>query len=128
LLLAAALAQSETRLAGAFNFGPSLAANRSVETLVKELLKHWPGDWQDRWESDAPHESRLLNLATDKAFHLLGWRSVWSFEEAARHTMYWYREVCNADRDEAETARKVTRAQLQEYRCAAARHELSWAR
>ncbi len=34
--------------ASAFNFGPSLRSNRSVADLVSEVLKHWPGKWEDR--------------------------------------------------------------------------------
>ncbi len=32
--------------AQAFNFGPEPAANRSVRDLVQEVLRHWPGSWE----------------------------------------------------------------------------------
>jgi CDP-glucose 4,6-dehydratase len=79
--------------ASAFNFGPTLASNRTVAELVQEILKHWPGRWEDRSDPRAVHEAKLLNLATDKAHHLLGWRPVWSFAETIARTATWYRET-----------------------------------
>src|SRR5437868_10635382 len=46
----------------AFNFGPALESNRTVQQLIEEVLKHWPGTWLDRHEPAAPHEADLLNL------------------------------------------------------------------
>ncbi len=58
-----------SQLASAFNFGPALASNRTVAELVLEVLKHWPGTWEDKSDPRAPHEATLLNLAIDKAAH-----------------------------------------------------------
>jgi CDP-glucose 4,6-dehydratase len=80
-------------LCGAFNFGPNLTSNRTVAELVREVLKHWPGEWVDRSDPDAVHEAKLLNLATDKAFHFLGWQPVWNFEETIAETIGWYRDA-----------------------------------
>ncbi len=33
---------------GAFNFGPNLTSNRTVADLVREVLRHWPGEWVDK--------------------------------------------------------------------------------
>lgn len=74
-----------------FNFGPSLASNRTVAELVDELLRCLGrGTWVDRSEPNAPHEASKLNLATDKAFHLLGWSPAWDFGEALKRTADWY--------------------------------------
>ena len=86
---------SAAELNGAFNFGPGLSSNRTVEELVEEVLKHWPGKWEDRPDANAVHEAGLLNLATDKAHHLLGWRAVWNFEETVSETINWYRGVAD---------------------------------
>jgi CDP-glucose 4,6-dehydratase len=40
-----------------------------------------------------PHEASKLNLSIDKAFHLLGWRPNWSFENSIRQTALWYTSV-----------------------------------
>lgn len=104
LLLAAQLAASRengdknraARLASAFNFGPPLSSNRTVADLVGEVLKHWPGTWEDRSDPNAPHEAGKLNLTTDKAFHLLGWRARWDFAATIAHTIRVYRELSAA--------------------------------
>lgn len=77
----------------AFNFGPGLPSNRTVAELVDEVLKHWPGGWEDKSDARAVHEAKLLNLATDKAYHLLGWKPAWSFEKTVAATVEWYRQA-----------------------------------
>ena len=39
-------AEEIPRFAQAFNFGPEPNANRSVREVVQELLRHWPGSWE----------------------------------------------------------------------------------
>src|SRR5881392_4162 len=68
---AMATAAEKTPLCPAFNFGPRLESNRTVEQLVAQILQTWPGQWQDKTDPAAPHEAGKLNLAIDKAFHLL---------------------------------------------------------
>ncbi len=109
LLLAARLAgeSSTAALRGAFNFGPRPESNRTVRTVVEEILRHWPGTWEDRSDPTGPHEAGLLNLAHEKAFHLLGWSPIWDFSETIRRTVEWYRGV-NAGADPAElTCRQI---------------------
>lgn len=96
----------------AFNFGPDLSADQSVRTLVEEVLKHWPGQWVDRSAPDAPHEAQLLNLATDKAWHVLGWRPRWCFEQTVHATTMWYR--VNHEQG-ASAAALLTRQQLMDF-------------
>ena len=93
----------------AFNFGPTLEANRTVAELVAELLKHWPGKWEDRSDPSAVHEAKLLSLAIDKAFHLLGWKPVWGFERTVEETVSWYRraESCAAPQMAAFTSQQI---------------------
>jgi CDP-glucose 4,6-dehydratase len=75
---------------GAFNFGPANESNRTVADLVLEVLKYWPGTWTDKSDPLAVHEAMLLNLSTDKAFHFLGWNSVWNFSQTVSRTVKWY--------------------------------------
>jgi CDP-glucose 4,6-dehydratase len=86
-----------SKICSAFNFGPNLDSNRSVGKLVAEILKHRPGSWVDESNPHAPHEAGLLNLATDKAFHLLGWQPVWNFEKTVRETIEWYVKAGKTD-------------------------------
>lgn len=102
-----------TSLDSAFNFGPGRDANRSVADLVQEVLKHWPGRWEDRSDPNAVHEAGLLQLATDKAHALLQWSPVWSFADAVRETVTWYRET--GREPGAAFAQALTRAQIARY-------------
>jgi CDP-glucose 4,6-dehydratase len=109
--------------AGAFNFGPGLTSNRTVAELVVEMLKHWTGSWEDRSDPKAVHEAKLLNLATDKAFHLLGWSPVLDFEATIARTAKWYSDAEKMP----ESARAITTAQIAQFECDARGLKLPWA-
>lgn len=112
-----------SQLTSAFNFGPSLSSNRTVAELVQEVLKHWPGKWEDKSDPKAVHEAKLLNLATDKAYHFLGWAPAWSFVETLRETVDWYRQT------EALTSKvdALTAGQITAYTAAARAAGIRWA-
>jgi CDP-glucose 4,6-dehydratase len=56
-------------------------------------LSHTGGEWIDRSDPNAHHEASKLNLAIDKAFHLLGWRPTWDYDETILRTAEWYQAV-----------------------------------
>lgn len=93
LLLAERLASAPKTYASAFNFGPSLEASRSVRELVEAALGHWPGQWTDCSDPQAPHEAGRLHLQIDKAHHQLGWQPCWRFATTVERTVGWYRAV-----------------------------------
>ncbi|WP_115120211.1 CDP-glucose 4,6-dehydratase [Synechococcus sp. UW105] len=93
LRLAEALASDPAPPCEAFNFGPSLASNRSVGELVDAILEHWHGAWLDQSDPTAPHEAHLLHLQIDKAHHRLGWKPRWDFTTTLACTVGWYRAV-----------------------------------
>ncbi len=100
-------------LCSAFNFGPDLESTRSVRDVVEEILKAWPGTWEDASDSAAPHEATLLNLAIEKAGRLLCWRPRWGFRETVARTVLWYRaQGLPSGGDEA---RELTSRQIAEY-------------
>ncbi|MEI8315054.1 MAG: CDP-glucose 4,6-dehydratase [Verrucomicrobiota bacterium] len=116
LNLAAALAGNPA-LATAFNFGPTHEANRTVADLVREILKHWPGLWEDKSNPQAVHEAGLLQLSIDKACALLGWTPVWSFSTAIEQTVKWYQNPSH----------ELTVHQIAQYAAAAKQRGISWA-
>ena len=120
LWLAARLA-NQSDLASSFNFGPALTSNRTVADLVCQLLNHLPGEWIDASDPNAPHEASKLNLAIDKAFHLLGWQPVWDFPTTIAMTAAWYQ-------GEAEGASpgELTCSHIQTYQEAATKLKLPW--
>ncbi|MEB3202584.1 MAG: CDP-glucose 4,6-dehydratase [Synechococcus sp.] len=93
LRLAEALATDPAPPCEAFNFGPHLESNRPVRELVHTILSHWPGDWIDQSDPDAPHEAGLLHLQIDKAHHRLGWHPRWNYATTIARTVGWYRAV-----------------------------------
>ena len=109
-------------LATAFNFGPTPEATRPVATLVAEVLKHWPGGWEDRSDPRAVHEAALLSLAIDKADRLLGWKPAWDFATTIARTVDWYRLVST----EPAAAAGHTRGQIAAYEAAARSRKLTW--
>lgn len=110
LTLGAALRdRPETR--SAFNFGPHPDATVSVEKLVTEVLKHWPGTWRDATQPGAVHEAKLLHLSIEKAHRELQWQPVWGFETAIQKTVEWYRHAHSAEAD----IPAFTRAQISQF-------------
>ena len=77
-------------LTSGFNFGPAVSANQSVGALVAALLSHTGGSWSTAADPSAPHEASKLHLATEKAYHLLGWEPAWQFPDTVRMTASWY--------------------------------------
>jgi CDP-glucose 4,6-dehydratase len=112
LTLGAALASTSTpsALASAFNFGPTLNSNRTVAQLVQELLQHIPGEWTDASDPHAVHEASKLNLAIDKAFHLLAWEPVWNFQQTIARTAEWY-----LGEAAGKCPRELTLGQIEQY-------------
>jgi CDP-glucose 4,6-dehydratase len=144
LWLGAALAQPAgshfkfpaSSYATAFNFGPELASNRTVAELVQEVIKHFPGRWEDRSDPHALHEAKLLNLAIDKAHHLLGWAPVWPFAETIGETVAWYRgalnlgapdQTLNSTTPPFANPRELTQRQIAAYTEAARVAGVAWA-
>ena len=109
--------------ASAFNFGPALTSNKTVAELVQEILKHWPGRWDDKSDPKAPHEAKLLNLATDKAHHLLGWSPAWPFAATIDRTVSWYRQAAAPATD----LHALTIGQITAYTESARAAGLAWA-
>jgi len=103
-------------LCSAFNFGPTHESNRTVAGLVQELLKHWPGRWEDKSDPKAVHEAGLLQLSIEKARAMLGWTPVWKFPTAIEQTVRWYRQP----------SRELTIAQINQYTADARQLGLPW--
>ena len=113
----------ETELLSAFNFGPELSSNRSVCALTTEIVRYLGNTWIDNSRPEAIHEASKLNLAIDKAFHLLDWQPVWGFEETIEKTATWYVEV----HQKIIHPMEKTLEQIAEYQSAAQLKSIKWA-
>ena len=94
MLLAEALTTKQIN-GGAFNFGPQQESNRSVQELIEELIKYWPGEWLVQTNSDAVHEAGRLHLQIDKAHQQLKWKPKWGFKTTIEQTVNWYQALNN---------------------------------
>jgi CDP-glucose 4,6-dehydratase len=109
-------AEKIARYAQAFNFGPQPDANRSVRDLVEEVLRHWPGTWEQIPQEKHLKEAPLLSLAIDKAGEVLGWQPHWDFATTIRETVAWYRTAHNrAPQPGAATMIDFTQQQIGSY-------------
>lgn len=87
------MARDETVQGQAFNFGPRLADCRSVQQLVRELERYWPGNagTEAGQSYDGHIETTLLQLDTGKAETVLGWSTRLAWDQMAKFTAQWYR-------------------------------------
>ncbi|MCE0484520.1 MAG: CDP-glucose 4,6-dehydratase [Methylacidiphilales bacterium] len=102
------------RYAQAFNFGPEPEANRTVCDLTEEVLRHWPGRWEQATQEKHLREAPLLSLDIAKAKEILGWHPRWNFSETVAQTMAWYREY-EAKKSAAASMIDFTQKQLRAY-------------
>jgi CDP-glucose 4,6-dehydratase len=119
MLAARLMAQVPGRAAfcEAWNFGPDPGSVRPARELVARLIELWGGgSWTDARDAAAPPESAWLSLETGKACGRLGWSPRWSFDEALRRTVDWYRAHASGIGPE-ETAR-LTRDQILDFMAA----------
>jgi len=79
----------------AFNFGPTIESNQTVETLVETITGHWPGEWVHEDLPMAVHEANLLHLEIDKAFHRIRWKPQWNYAQSIAKTVEWYESYYN---------------------------------
>ena len=109
--LCLAESMSKTRMYDeAFNFGPALDGNRTVEDVVKAALRSWPGKYLIKMNNSAHHEANLLKLSIDKAQSKLKWDPKWDFDIAIEKTMEWYKSI-----HEGVSPISITKAQIELY-------------
>lgn len=97
LVLASRLAEKpdDVMINGAWNFGPSIEDNFSVEDLTKLAIKFWgEGSYICKEPTkNVEKETTYLSLDTTKAKHHLGWKPKWDAETALHKTVSWYQQV-----------------------------------
>jgi len=93
-LLAERLTAGEVRMAKGWNFGPELENCWTVEQIVSEAKKHWPGFEYDTTQA-VHHEAKLLMLDSAKAREELGWKPVLNIHDTLAWTLDWYEAFKN---------------------------------
>ncbi len=93
LLLGSKLAKAPQLYSEAWNFGPEIEDNLTVQQVVEKALQVWgSGDYRIESTDDNFHEAGLLRLDINKAKTKLGWTPVFNAEQAISRTMAWYRD------------------------------------
>jgi CDP-glucose 4,6-dehydratase len=77
----------------AWNFCPDCSNTTDVRTLVEKIIREWGGGtWKILSQNEnAPHEAGYLKLDSAKSMTGLGWKPVYSINEAVQKTVRWYR-------------------------------------
>ena len=93
MLLAEKLVTDSMAYASAWNFGPDEESHVMVQVLLERLAMLWgvPVSWK-RELGEQPHETSCLHLDSTRARTQLGWRPVWTVDEALEQTVNWWRE------------------------------------
>jgi CDP-glucose 4,6-dehydratase len=95
LLLASCLYRKPcSGFGGAWNFGPDLDSHRPVNELVEEIGRNWGAITKTEIQQmpQQTYEAPTLYLNCDKAKTMLDWQPTWTFHEAVRHAVDWYKQ------------------------------------
>lgn len=91
VLLAYRLASEPNHYGGAWNFGPMVSQNITVEEVVTKMISYW-GKGNFRVSSpNLPHEAGKLALDIHKSVSLLDWYPRWTTDTAIKNTVIWYK-------------------------------------
>lgn len=86
--------------AEAWNFGPLQHSAITTLEVVEKLVDLWDGD-RSRIQYDPAaakvHEAHSLHLNWDKSASRLGWRPVYTIDEALSETVKWYQSYQRGD-------------------------------
>lgn len=92
LLLGQKLLEGKKEFAEAWNFGPSIESNRTVDDVLKSSKKNWDSiNYKVESDTENPHEANLLMLDCAKAYHKLHWKPKWDFDTTLSKTISWYK-------------------------------------
>lgn len=125
LLLAAQLQNRTTGINGeSFNFGPPANVNATVEDLLREMAKHWPGcAWRVEGSQLERKEAGLLKLNCDKALARLSWQPTMHFQETIEFTAEWYKRFY---KESPKAAASLTSQQIKKYAALATERGSAW--
>lgn len=120
LMVGSRLLQRDESAATAWNFGPRPDGMVCVGDLVAEMAKHWEQVAPVAAnETNAPKETNVLTLRSDKSENELAWRPVWDFPTTIEKVATWYRVFYDENR-------VLTHNDLDAYLSDASRDGLAW--
>ena len=98
LRLGQRIMEEPTKFSQAFNFGPPIECNKTVWEVVTHLIEYYgKGKMIDASDPNAKHENTLLSVDATKAYKLLQWKTMLTFDEAIEYSVDWYKEALKND-------------------------------
>ncbi len=92
LQLGTKMVDDEIKYSDAWNFGPNIEDDLTVEELVNIALKSWgKGKYEKPSLTNQPHEAGLLKLDISKAKEELNWQPKMTASESIHFTLEWYK-------------------------------------
>jgi CDP-glucose 4,6-dehydratase len=107
LWLAAKLAADGQDYAEAWNFGPLEQVGVTAGDLAEKLVSLWgSGSWVQTNPELAKAETGLLRLSWEKSASRLGWRPIYTWEEALSEIVAWFKVFQAGSEDMLEFGRQ----------------------
>lgn len=111
LLLCEKMYNEGEKYVGAWNFGPDEKDLKTVEWIVKELLKEIkPNKGYEISKGKHPHEAKLLVLNPSKSKKILGWNNKWDLKYSLKKISEWFNRYKNG-----ENILEICKDQIVEY-------------
>lgn len=109
LTLGRALAEDAGTGAASFNFGPAADGFQTVGRVAELLASHFPGAEYELGAGAPTGETQLLRLDSGRAQELLGWRALYTLEEALAQAAAFQLDLAHTP------AAQLCRAQVGQY-------------
>ena len=124
LLLASKMIKKEIN-SDSWNFGPNtFDSTITVKELVESAIDSWKfGKWKDSSNKKNLHEAKNLRLDSTKSNNILSWRPVYTFKDAIKSTMDWYKKFYQNEKE----ITKFTEKQIEKYSESAKKLNIEWA-
>ena len=96
-------------VAGWYNVGPDDCDCVTTGELVQLFQKQWGSgfSWENKAETNAPHEASFLKLDSTKLKTTFGWKPRWHMDEAIARTVDWTKVWLTAGDIPAEMDREI---------------------
>ncbi len=113
--------------AEAWNFGPPVEQNVTCEILTRRAFEYWGVESETRVAQSPVHQAETIWLNSDKSARRLDWHPVWTWEEALRETVTWFKEYkSRLQTEEKPDMHDICLAQIRDYVAAAVKKKAAW--
>ncbi len=94
LVLGQRIIENDFNVDDAFNFGPEISSNKTVEDVLSIFSKYWSkAVWENTSNNNLYKEAEILHLDSTKAKKILDWMPVWNLDESIEYTSTWYKSL-----------------------------------